>query len=118
VNTQHIAPIGFRWPVSRTLPLAIGRIVEAVDPETIILLGSYAVGTPTPDSDVDLLVVLETTATPAERYVAISHVLWPRAFPVDIVVRTPHEVRLALAQHDPFITSILKHGLVVYERSA
>ena len=34
------------------------RIVEEFQPDKIILFGSYAFGTPTPDSDVDMLVVL------------------------------------------------------------
>ena len=34
------------------------RIVSEVHPEKIILFGSYAYGTPTKDSDVDLLVIM------------------------------------------------------------
>lgn len=34
------------------------RIVSGVHPEKIILFGSYAYGTPTKDSDVDLLVIM------------------------------------------------------------
>jgi predicted nucleotidyltransferase len=36
------------------------QIVVRFDPEKIILFGSYAHGTPTPHSDVDLLVVMAT----------------------------------------------------------
>ena len=35
-----------------------GRIAKEFKPERIILFGSYASGAPSPDSDVDLLVVL------------------------------------------------------------
>ena len=34
------------------------RIVQEFQPERIILFGSYASGTPTPDADVDLLVIV------------------------------------------------------------
>ena len=34
------------------------RIVETFHPQRIYLFGSYASGKPTPDSDVDLLVIL------------------------------------------------------------
>jgi predicted nucleotidyltransferase len=111
-----VAPTGFGTPVSSTLPAAIERIVETVQPRKIILFGSYAYGTPTPDSDVDLLVIMETTAPRAQRYVTVSQVLWPRQFPVDIVVRTPEELRQALMARDPFITEIVEHGQVVYEQ--
>ena len=36
------------------------HIAERFQPDKIILFGSYAYGTPTPDSDVDLLVVMPT----------------------------------------------------------
>ena len=45
-----VTPTGFRQPVQEALPRAIQRIVEALHPEKIILFGSYAYGTPTPDS--------------------------------------------------------------------
>jgi predicted nucleotidyltransferase len=99
-----------------TLPAVIERIVEAVQPIKIILFGSYAAGTPTPDSDVDLLVVLETTATRVERYARVSEALWPRPFPVDILVKTPAELQQAMRDGDRFITDILQHGQVVYEQ--
>ncbi len=35
----------------------VRKIVEAFDPERIILFGSFAYGNPTPDSDVDLLII-------------------------------------------------------------
>jgi len=62
-DTLHkslIAPTGFGVPVSQQLPEAVRRIVETLHPEKIILFGSYARGNPTSDSDVDLLVIMET----------------------------------------------------------
>jgi predicted nucleotidyltransferase len=38
----------------------VQQIVERFRPQKVILFGSYAQGKPTPDSDVDLLVVMET----------------------------------------------------------
>ncbi len=58
VKTE-VRPTGFP-PVAKTLPKAVKRIVAELKPEKIILFGSYAYGNPTPDSDVDLLVVMET----------------------------------------------------------
>ncbi|MGC2692443.1 MAG: nucleotidyltransferase domain-containing protein, partial [Desulfobaccales bacterium] len=42
----------------QTIQELCDRIVREFQPERIILFGSYAYGNPTPDSDVDLLVVL------------------------------------------------------------
>jgi predicted nucleotidyltransferase len=113
-----VHPTGFP-PVSETLPQAIERIVAELKPEKIILFGSYAYGNPTPDSDVDLLVVMETKARQAERYVTVSRLLHPRPFPVDIVVRTPKEVEEAMIggkDNSFFIREIIKKGKVLYDR--
>ncbi len=45
---------------------AVIRLHAALDPEEIILFGSRAYGTPRPDSDIDLLLVLRTAAEPLE----------------------------------------------------
>ena len=43
----------------------IAQIADKFQPERIILFGSYAYGIPRPESDVDLLIVMETSrATP------------------------------------------------------
>jgi predicted nucleotidyltransferase len=110
-------PTGFSAPVAETLPEAVRRIVEALHPEKIILFGSYAYGRPTPDSDVDLLVVMETSAPDKERYLAVCRLLRPRLFPVDILVKTPQEIERALAKGNLFIKEILSKGKVLYERS-
>ncbi|HEX9386043.1 MAG TPA: nucleotidyltransferase domain-containing protein, partial [Anaerolineales bacterium] len=72
-----VQPTGFP-PVSKTLPKAIKRIVSELKPEKIILFGSYAYGHPTPDSDVDLFVVIETNGKNKEMYRAVSQILYPR----------------------------------------
>ncbi len=111
----HVAPRGLP-PVAETLPPAIERLIREVDPEKIILFGSYAYGNPTPDSDVDLLVIMETEARRIERYLAVSRLLYPRRFPVDIIVKTPSEVREALEKKDAFLCEIIEKGIVLYER--
>ena len=115
-HLASIVPTGFSSPVAEALPRAVRRIVEAFQPEKIILFGSYAYGRPTADSDVDLLIVMETSASASERYLAISRLLRPRPFPVDILVKTPDEIRRALEAGDHFIRYIFSRGQVLYER--
>jgi predicted nucleotidyltransferase len=113
----NVRPVGFP-PVVETLPRAIERIVSELKPEKIILFGSYAYGEPTPDSDVDLLVILKTNAKEIDRYVAVSNLLYPRQFPVDILVKTPKEMEAeARKKGNFFMREILKKGKVIYERS-
>lgn len=114
--TAKVHPIGFP-PVSKTLPQAVKKIAKTLKPEKIILFGSYAYGNPTPDSDVDLLVIMKTKANTKERYLAVSSVLSPRQFPVDIIVKTPAEIKFALSNKDNFfIRDIVLRGKTLYER--
>jgi predicted nucleotidyltransferase len=109
-------PTGFP-PVAQTLPVAVERIVSELKPEKIILFGSYAEGDPTHDSDVDLLVI--TDGKPKEKYREISMLLYPRLFPVDIIMKTPKEVEEALKggrDNSFFIREIIKKGNVLYDR--
>jgi len=108
-----VIPIGCERRVSETLPEAVERIVHELRPEKIILFGSYAYSKPTPDSDVDLLVIMQTQASGADRSWAVSRLLLPRPFPVDILVRTPQEVQRALEKGDFFIREILTRGRVL-----
>jgi len=117
---QGIAPItprGLPRPVSETLPQAVARIVRELQPEKIILFGSYAYGAPTADSDVDLLIIMQTDRPDIERYLAVCRLLRPRPFPVDILVRTTAEIERELARGNFFIRDILSRGKVLYERS-
>jgi uncharacterized protein len=116
-QVSRVTPTGFHTSVTDELPEVVKRLVSKLRPERIILFGSYAYGRSTPDSDVDLLVILETDASATERYLAVSRLLYPRPFPVDILVRTPHEIEQALKVGDFFIREIVSQGRVLYERS-
>ena len=109
--------MGLKVSVGRSLRPAIQKIVDELNPEKIILFGSYAYGNPTPNSDVDLLVVLKTNASLKERSWKVSRLLLPRPFPVDILVKTPKEVEKALQSGNFFLQEILNRGKVLYERN-
>ena len=91
-----------------------GRIAAEFEPERILLFGSYAWGAPSPDSDVDLLVILPFEGKAVAKSVEMRLKIKP-PFPVDLLVRTPEKVRERLALGDPFIRSILEKGKVLYE---
>jgi predicted nucleotidyltransferase len=111
-----ITPRGLARSTAESLPIALQRIIAQLNPEKIILFGSYAYGVPTPDSDVDLLIILKTTASAKDRYLVVSNLLYPRLFPVDILVKTPQEIEQALKRGDFFIKELLSKGHVLYER--
>jgi uncharacterized protein len=109
-------PVGLKVSVGRSLRPAIQRIVNELNPEKVLLFGSYAYGKPNPHSDVDLLVIMKTSASLKERSWKVSRLLLPRPFPVDILVKTPKEIEKALKSGDFFLKEILTRGKVLYER--
>ena len=90
------------------------RIAAEFQPQRIFLFGSYAWGQPTPDSDVDLLIVMPFDGKSVAKSVEMRLKVRP-PFPVDLLVRTPEKVRERLGLGDPFIRSILEEGKVLYE---
>jgi uncharacterized protein len=116
--STHIHPAGFPPLTGEVLTGIVQRIISNPQVKKIILFGSYAskFATPTPDSDIDLLVIMDTSALPAERILAVSRLLRPRPFPMDILVRTPQEIRSLLECGDDFFQEIITYGKVLYER--
>lgn len=90
------------------------RIVQEFRPEQIILFGSYAYGTPTADSDVDLLVILPFEGRAPRKSLEILNKVNP-TFAVDLLVRTPEQVQQRLAWNDFFLQEIIDKGKVLYE---
>lgn len=111
-----VQPPGFLPVTQEILAEIVRRLVTALDPGKIILFGSYVCGSPSGDSDVDLLVIMQTTAKPADRYVMVSRAIRPRPFPLDILVKTPDEIAGSLAKGDSFIQEIITRGHVLYAR--
>ena len=114
---RHVQLPGFVPVTEEALGEIVHRLVAALHPQKIILFGSYVYGTPSGDSDVDLLIILDTHARPVERYVRVSRLLRPRPFPLDLLVKTPTEIAQAVARGDDFIREIVTHGRVLYEHS-
>ncbi len=90
-------------------------VAKQFRPRKIILFGSYAYGSPTEDSDVDLLVVMDRTRHRGERMsLRIRHAV-SASFPLDLLVRTPSFIYQRMAWGDPFTQEILTKGKVLYE---
>ena len=92
----------------------ISRIADQFRPKRIILFGSYAYGKPRPESDVDLLVVMDTQLRETQQALEIRQHINP-LFGVDILVYTPSRLEQRLKLGDWFLKEITEKGLVVYE---
>ncbi|HVS38078.1 MAG TPA: nucleotidyltransferase domain-containing protein [Gemmataceae bacterium] len=91
------------------------EVAERFHPDKIILFGSYAYGTPHADSDVDILVVMpaynERSKARKIRMVVSA------TFPMDLIVRTPDNLKWRLAEGDSFLREITSKGKVLYEKA-
>ena len=111
-KTEEITP--------KVIRAAVERIVQAFNPEKIILFGSHAREEATERSDLDILVVMDSNESRAKRSGQVRRLVRPRDFDLDIVVYTPEEFQEAVEHEDywfnPFIKDILEEGKVLYDK--
>ena len=99
-----------------TVQTMVDRIVESFHPVRIVLFGSRARGTDTPDSDIDLLVVLHDVADKRRTAVEIRRVLSDMPVCKDIVVTTPDEIARRGDLPGSVLRPALREGKVLYEQ--
>ncbi len=68
-------------------------IADAIQPDKIILFGSKAKGTARQNSDIDLLIIKDTTASKRDLKLSIRRLFSRQNFSMDLFVLTPEEFR-------------------------
>jgi uncharacterized protein len=111
-------PVPARTYLGEIVPLRVirayaRRVAERFHPNKIVLFGSYAYGTPHADSDVDLLVIMPARNQLDQAFRIRLAV--PAPFPLDLIVRTPANVRRRLEEGESFTTTILTRGKMLHE---
>ncbi len=96
----------------------VRRIIEAADPDKIILFGSAARGDMGPHSDVDLLVVKAGDYHHLDVARAIYRALPDINLAIDAVVVKPEEIERYKDSYCMVFYPALREGKVLYERSA
>jgi len=98
----------------------VAAIVTAVDPEKIILFGSYANGTAMPDSDLDLLIIEREPFGPERgRRAELSRIRRALAsflVPKDILVYSTEEEARWRDSRNHVLAKSLREGRILYER--
>jgi predicted nucleotidyltransferase len=100
----------------RLLREIVHLLVEAIDPDRIILSGSRARGEAMPDSDIDLLIIKDSPDPPHRRVVAAYRALGGFAVPTDILWRTPEEIEDWSGVKNYVATRAIREGRVLYEK--
>ena len=101
----------------KQIKLLCSAIAREFHPVKIVLFGSYASGRPHLESDVDLLVVMPFDGSPfRQAAVILGHVVRTvGVLPIDLLVRTPQQVRERVQMGDTFMREIMERGKVMYE---
>ncbi len=94
----------------------VNRLVAGYTPQKIVLFGSYAYGEPNQDSDIDLLIIKETSERFPERLDSVRRLATGTHphIPFEVIVLTPDEVKQRLMAGDQFIAEIIQKGQVLY----
>jgi predicted nucleotidyltransferase len=108
--------IGLSKSIKAELDKLVGKLVDAYQPEKIILFGSYAYGAPNQDSDIDLLIIKKTSQSFIDRLARVRRILTDpnRSVPLETIVLTPEELNARLSIGDQFIEEIVTRGEVLY----
>ncbi len=101
-----------------TIQRMVRRIVRRFKPERIVLFGSRARGDATPDSDVDLLVVMPVTGSRREKQLEIRLALHHgfATVPTDVIVVTPQEYVTDARIPGTIVRPAIREGKVLYVR--
>ena len=109
LSTSKITPDLIKYVVQ--------KIVKEIDPEKIILFGSYARGDYSKESDLDLFIIKDGDYNSRMSRRKIAELLWGRKFAIDLFVRKTEEVEWNFKAKNPFyIYHIFKDGKVLYEK--
>lgn len=96
----------------------VEKLVREIQPEKIIMFGSYARGDFDRDSDLDLFIIKDAKESSRTMRRRIESLLRGRKFAVDLLVRKPKEVEWNFKAQNPFyLYHIFRDGKVLYEKS-
>ncbi len=94
------------------------RLVKTYNPVAIYIFGSYAWGTPTEDSDLDLVIVVdESDEKSYNRPRPGQRALFGLGISKDIIVYTKDEFEKSAKNITTLCHKIKKHGKVLYARA-
>jgi len=115
VSLMNVPTIPNRTQIPQEVIHSLVEQISALfHPQKIILFGSYAYGTPRPESDVDILVVMESQLSELEQAALICRTI-PYRFGLDLLVYTPQHLAQRLEWGDSFLREITQRGISLYE---
>jgi len=94
----------------------LNKLISGYAPQKVVLFGSHVYGQPHSDSDIDLLIIKDTSERFIDRWSTVQGLLTGlhNSVPVETLVLTPDEVSSRLRKGDQFIAEILQKGRTLY----
>ena len=98
----------------RRIEEVAARLGKASRARKVILFGSCAAGVPRDDSDVDFLVISDSSLPRHKRSRQLYALFDEYPFPMDILVYTPREVEAGVRTPNSFVARVMAQGKEVY----
>jgi len=107
--------------VTNTVIQQLVERIKQFDPEKIILFGSYAYGTPSDDSDVDLFVVknldlLDIRQTRIEIRRSLFNIIWDNKINLDLLLDNEDHINYRINIGDKFYEELTTKGKILYAK--
>lgn len=103
--------------LDRELKRIVRIVITKYQPEKIILFGSLVNNNIHEGSDIDLVIIKNSSQRYFDRVNEVMHLIHPREA-VDLFVLTPREVQTALDEDNPYYEEIVNKGKVLYEKAS
>lgn len=97
---------------------AVAQIVRRFRPEKVILFGSHVRGNVTPESDIDLLVIMDYEGSKLDKMVELRGALSGVTIPIDILLTTPEDFAWRKEIVGTLEWPAFREGKVMYARYA
>ncbi len=111
LRTENITP--------ELIEYIVEKIVREIQPEKIILYGSYARGDFHKDSDLDLFIIKDSEEPSRMLERRVDDLLGRRLFSLELRIRKPSEVAWNFRAQNPFyLYHIFKDGKVLYDKNS
>jgi uncharacterized protein len=102
----------------KMLKQQIVAALKPLDPEKVILFGSYAYGTPTPDSDLDICIVKKRYESKWKEKEKIRKLLIDISLPKDILVSYPEEYDFYKKEINSVFNEIDIKGDILWQKNS
>jgi len=94
----------------------VNRIATSYNPDKIILFGSYASGNNSENSDLDFILIKDTTLPKHKRGIEVRRLFFGLPIPMDFKIYTSTEFNNELSDKYSFLSSAIIGSKILYER--